>query len=183
MKQLIAALLLVPGLLAQSVISPVVPDKTSNGTVREIDEQIYRVAQEMTMMVSSRMTAITEDDKEKIDAYFVWLNRKLKTATTSITDFHFLAEMPLLNMTNITVGIENPAIQSAVQHLLLADVNLRTSQSNRLNDGLMPADKDDLSAAYAKAETYIVDFMGSDNPLDMSHSSPHEPVVVPMQLP
>jgi len=167
----------------QVVVAPEVPTNTHNLSVRNIDLALFRVTQEMTMMVSARATAITEDDKGKIDSYFAWLNNLVTTTTASVSDFHYNAVMPLSDIDSVVVQIENPAIQASVNQLLGANVNLRISQSNRLNDSLTPKDKDDLVHALAKAETYIDDFFTVDNPLDMNQSSPYAAVVAPMTLP
>jgi hypothetical protein len=52
------------------------------------------------------------------------------------------------------------------------------SQSARLNDGLLPTDKQDLVDAVNKSQGLIDSFMAR-NPLDMPQSNPREPVAMP----
>lgn len=134
-------------------------------------------------MVSARMTAITEDDKTRMDAHFAWILRVIETATASTSDFHYLATMPLRDLNEASGRIENPAMQTAMYQLIGADVNLRISPSGRGNDALTPQDKADLVQAVNKSKTYIDDFFAQDNPLDLNQSAPDQDVVAPMQMP
>ena len=183
MKKLLLALLLVPSILAQGIIiAPEVPTNTHNLSVKYIDQVMFRIANEMVRSVSARATAISVDDAGKYTSYFKYLREVIETTSAEVTDFHYYAVMPLEDFTQILAVVENPAVNASVNQLVGSDVNLRISQSNRINDGLLPKDKEDLIAAILKAEKYLVAFQQS-NPLDMNHSSPYRDVVEPMKFP
>jgi len=180
---LLAFLLFLPSVLGQTIVAPTVPTNTANIAVRNIDIAMHRMMIEMTRIVSARATAFSDDDIAKIGKMYAWLENTIDTASASISDFHYWAEMPLTDIRATVIPTENPAIENAVLQMMGANVNLRISQSNRLNDGLTPADLTDLKEAIAKSKTYVDTFVASDNPLDLSHSNPYVPVVEPMQLP
>jgi len=183
LKKLILTLLFPLSTFAQTIVAPTVPTNTANIAVRNIDIAMHRMMIEMTRIVSARATAFSADDVTKISKMYAWLDNTIDTASASISDFHYWAEMPLTNIAEAVIPTENTAIENAVLQLMGANVNMRISQSNRLNDGLTPADLADLKDAIAKSKTYVDNFVATDNPLDLSHSNPYVPVVEPMKLP
>lgn len=166
----------------QTIINPTVPTETANMAVRNIDDAIFRVVMEQARMVSARVTSISDDDKVRLDSYYAWMLRVIETATDSMSDFHYLATMPLSDIQAAGALIENPAIMAAMHHLIGANVNMRISPSGRGNDSLTPQDKTDLVDAVTKSKTYIDDFYSNDNPLDLNQSAPRQPVVMPMSM-
>jgi hypothetical protein len=166
-----------------TILAPEVPETTNNMSVQIVDSAIYRICKELSRMTSARMTTITDDDKTRCDQFYAWLLRLIETTTASISDFHYLANMPLRDLNESTALVENPALQAAQNHLVGADVNLRISPSGRANDSLTPQDKADLVEAINKSKSYINDFHANDNPLDLNQSAPDKPVVSPMQMP
>jgi len=167
----------------QTVIAPTVPTTTNNMSVQILDNAVYRICKELSRMVSARMTSITDDDKARCDQFFAWLFRLIETTTATTSDFHYLATMPLRDFNEATALVENTSFQAAQNHLVAAMVNLRISPSGRANDSLTPQDKTDFVNAVKKAQTYVDEFHGQDNPLDLNQSAPDKPVVDPMNLP
>ena len=165
------------------IIAPVVPSTTNNISVQLLDSAVYRMCKELSRMVSSRMTTLTDDDKTRCDAHYAWLLRLVETTTATTSDFHYLGVLPLRDLNEATALVENPALQAAQNQLVASDINLRISPSGRANDSLTPQDKIDFVDAVKKSQTYINDFAASDNPLDLNQSAPDKPVVEPMAIP
>jgi len=180
-----AAMLMTPLAFGQGaeIVAPEVPVSSNNIDVRIIDDSIYRTILELNAMVSARVAAVSPDDLERIKAHFAWMSNVVATATSSISDTHFLASVPLSDIESTVVPLENGAIQACVGHLLAADVNLRVSQSSRINSSLLDTDRADLLDVYAKALRYVTDFAASDNPLDRNRMSPRVQIVLPIALP
>ena len=163
----------------QVIVAPDVPCATFNVGVQIIDNRIYRITQELGRNVSSRVTAFTANDLERIEAYFVDLVDVIENIGASISDFHGLIQWPLTNLAAVQLPVENEAVNSCLSYLLAADFNLRISASARINDGLIEHDKTDLLDAIAKAQSMINRFATVSNPLDQPQSNPREPVATP----
>lgn len=161
------------------VVAPEVPCATHNACVLNIDNLIYRIAQELTRNQTSRVTAFSVDDKERMDAYWVKLQNLVNHCADSIMDFHWLVEWRLAPMISTLPPVENDTINAALTYLLGADMNLRISQSTRLNDGLLPQDKKDFVDASTKAKELIDLMYETANPTDMPQSSPSQAIVHP----
>lgn len=161
------------------VLAPEVPCATHNVAVLNIDAQIYRIAQELTRNQTSRVTAFSADDKERMDAYWLKLTDLINICGDTIMDYHWLVEWKLAPMISTLTPVENDVINSALTYLLGADMNLRVSQSTRLNDGLLSTDKKDLLDGVVKAKSLIDTMYDSYSPHDMPQSSPSRDVVLP----
>ena len=167
------------GCTGNAVEAPGIPCETHNLCVLGIDERIWRITQEMTKNVSGRVTAMSPMDKERIDSYYVALLAYINTAGDDMQDFHYLARFSLTDLMAIQMPVENEAINAALQYLLAADMNLRASQSGRLNDGLLETEKQDLINAINKSKTLIDDAYQNNNPMDMPQSNPRRDIVTP----
>ncbi len=161
------------------VLAPEVPCATHNVAVLAIDGQIYRIAQELTRNQTSRVTAFSADDKERMDAYWAKLAELINICADTIMDYHWLVEFKLAPMISTLPPVENDVINTALAYLLGADMNLRVSQSTRLNDGLLSQDKKDLVDGVSKAKNLIDSMYVNWNPHDMPQSSPSQEVVLP----
>ena len=161
------------------VEAPGIPCETHNLAVLGIDERIWRITQEMTKNVSARVTAMSGDDKERIDSYYAALLNYIDNAGDSILDFHYLGRWTLTDLMGIQLPVENEAINAALQYLLGADMNLRASQSGRLNDGLLAQDKKDLVDAINKSKLMVDEAFANFNPIDAPQSNPRRDVVSP----
>ena len=161
------------------VVAPEIPCETHNVAVKAVDALIYRIAQEMTRNQSSRVTAFSQDDIERIDQYYDKLLALIDAAGGSIADFHYLVVFPLAPMISTLPPVENDVVNSALGYLLGADMNLRISQSSRLNDGLLSQDSKDLVDAINKSRTLLSDIGNAFNPTDMPQSSPSQEVHLP----
>ena len=164
------------------IVAPEVPCATHNICVWNIDSRISRILQELTRNVSSRVVGFTADDKARIDSYYVELLDFINTSTANILDLHYLVEFKLVDISLIATQVENEAVNSALAYLLGADINLRISQSTRMNDSLLESDKTDLVDAINKSKAVIDSFYTNHNPMDMPQSNPTEDVVMPTQL-
>ncbi len=165
------------------VVAPEVPCATHNLCVWNVDSRISRITQELTRNVSSRIVGFTQDDKDRIDSYYDELLRFINTSTANILDLHYLAEFKLVDFQLIAVTVENETVNSALAYLLGADINLRVSESTRMNDSLRDSDKTDLVDAINKSRAIIETFFQNDNPMDMPQSNPSAPVVDPTANP
>lgn len=163
----------------QGIVSPDIPCATHNVGVQVIDSLIFRFTQEMTKNQSSRVVAFSEDDKARIDSYYDELRAKINECGDSIMDFHGLVYWRLTDLIGIQLPVENETINASLSYLLNADYNLRVSQSSRLNDGLLVADKKDLVDAVNKSQALINSFYDRANPMDMPQSNPRHPVSIP----
>ena len=161
------------------IVAPDVPCATHNICVWNVDSRISRIIQELTRNVSSRVVGFTADDKARIDAYYTELLDFIDTSTASILDLHYLVEFKLADIQLIATQVENEAVNSALAYLLGADINLRISQSTRMNDSLLDSDKADLVDAVTKSKGVIDSFYTNHNPMDMPQSNPTEGVVNP----
>lgn len=161
------------------IISPGLPCATHNVGVQIVDAQIFRITQELTKNQSSRVTAFSPDDKERIDSYYAELFQVIDRVGDSIMDFHGLIFWPLTDIRDVQASVENETVNAALAYLLNADFNLRISQSARLNDGFLESDKKDLVEAVVKSKTMIDQFVVSSNPMDMPQSNPRRSVVQP----
>lgn len=168
-----------PADCAGGVVAPGIPCASHNLAVQIIDSKIYRMTQELTQCVSSRVTAIGADDKARIDAAFDDLYRVIDIAADTVTDSHGLLNWTLTDLEAVQMPVENEAINSATSYMMLGDYGLRISQSARINDGILADDKADLVGAMQKAQNGINDFFDNSNPMDMPQSSPRKPVSVP----
>ena len=170
------------GCQGNSVLSPGVPCATYNVCVLGIDERIWRITQELRKNVSARVTAMSENDKKRIDSYYEMLIAYTELAAENMQDFHYQIEFALTDILAIQGPVENEAINSALQYLWGADVNLRQSQSARLNDGLLPQDKEDFLNAVKKSQSMVNNAFDNFNPLDMPQSNPRRAVVAPTEV-
>ena len=161
------------------VVAPEVPCATHNVAVLNIDNQIYRIAQELTRNQTSRVTAFSADDLQRIDSYYAKLLSLINLCADTLMDYHWLVEWKLAPMISTLPPVENDVINSALAYLLGADMNLRVSQSARLNDGLLVQDKQDLVDAVNKSKSLIDAMATSFNPDDKPQSSPSQDVVHP----
>ncbi len=161
------------------VEAPGIPCETHNLCVLGIDERIWRITQELTKNVSARVTAMSDDDKARVDSYYAALLDYTDLAGDSMMDFAYLARFTLTDLMGIQLPVENEAINAALQYLLGADMNLRASQSGRLNDGLLAQDKNDLVNAINKSKAMIDNAFTGHNPMDMPQSNPRRDVVTP----
>ena len=161
------------------VLAPEVPCATHNVAVLNIYNQIYRIAQELTRNQTSRVTAFSADDKERMDAYWAKLAELINICGDTIMDYHWLVEWKLAPMISTLPPVENDVINSVLAYLLGADMNLRVSQSTRLNDGLLTQDKNDLVQAVEKSKNLLDTMYANYNPHDMPQSSPSQAVVLP----
>lgn len=161
------------------IVSPGLPCATHNVGIQIIDAQVYRISQEMTKNQSSRVTAFSPDDKERIDSFYDDLLAIIERVGNSISDFHGLIFWPLTDIVSVQMPVENEHVNAALAYLLNADFNMRISQSARLNDGLLASDKQDLVDAVNKSKTMVDEFYTTFNPMDMPQSNPRQPVVSP----
>lgn len=168
-----------PSECAGGIVSPDAPCATFNVAVQIIDSKIYRITQELTKNVSSRVTAFSADDVERISSYYDELLRVIGEVGGSISDVHGLIQWPLASLTEIQVPVENEAANAALAYLWTGDYNLRVSQSSRINDGLLATDKKDLEDLVNKSRQQIDGFVASSNPMDMPQSNPRQPVISP----
>ncbi len=167
------------GCEGHQIVAPGVPCATNNLCVLGIDERIWRITQELTKNVSARVTAFSADDKERIDSYYASLLSFADNAGSDFLDLHYLAEFTLTDIVGAQVPVENEAINAAVQYLLGADINLRISQSSRINDGILPTDLDDFKTAVEKSKRMVDNAYDNFNPMDMPQSNPRRQVVNP----
>jgi len=166
-----------------AVVAPGVPCATHNLVVKELDARIWRITQELTKNVSARVTAMSAADKARIDSYYAALLAYAATAGNSMLDFHWLIDMELTDILGIQMPVENEAINAALRYLMGADLNLRISQSARINDGLLEQDYQDFVDAVLKSKAVLDEaFLSEFNPLDMPQSNPRQEVVNPTQL-
>ncbi len=161
------------------VVAPDVPCATHNVAVVSIDNQIYRIAQELTRNQTSRVTAFSADDKARIDSYYAKLLDLIDLCGDTLMDYHWLVQWQLAPLINTLDAVENDTINSAMAYLLGADMNLRVCQSTRLNDGLLAEDKKDLVDAVNKSKSLIDAMAENYNPHDMPQSAPSRGVVNP----
>jgi len=167
------------GCEGNTIEAPGVPCETHNLCVLGIDERVWRITQEMTKNVSARVTAMSSDDKDRIDSYYDALLTYCDLAGDSMMDFAYLARFSLTDLMGIQLPVENEAINAALQYLLGADMNLRASQSGRLNDGLLAQDKNDFVNAVLKSKAMVDSAYANFNPIDMPQSNPRRDVVTP----
>lgn len=164
------------------IVAPETPCATHNLVVWNVDSRVRRIIEELTRNVSSRIVGFTPDDKERIDAMFAELLRFINQSTTDILDLHYLAEFKLTDISLIAVTVENETVNSALAYLIGANINLRMSQSTRMNDSLLEFDKKDLIDAINKAKRLIDGFWENDNPMDLPQSNPSQPVQDPTSV-
>ena len=164
----------------KDILAPEVPCATHNMCVANLDQRIYRIAQELTRQQSARVTGMTDADKARFDQYYDELIQFANSAGGNPQDFHWLIQLPLAEMIDVIPPVENETINAAVTYLLGADLNLRVSQSTRLNDGLLPQDLEDFVNAINKSKQMLDEgFASSFNPMDMPQSSPSAPIRTP----
>lgn len=161
------------------IVAPEVPCATHNLCVLGIDQRILRIVQELTRNQSSRITGISADDFERIESYYAELLDFIAKTANTIMDFHYLVQFKLTELVENVPRAENEALNSALQYLLGADINLRVSQSTRLNDGLLETDQKDLVDAINKSLEIIRSFNTAFNPLDQPQSNPQTSVIMP----
>src|SRR5574337_1752380 len=106
-----------------------------------------------------------------IEAYRAWVTSQPildlpETAPQSI-NLPVSPELPL---------IENESLYDLATLMELMRDELANSQSSRLPTNLMPADNARLTALLAKANSFINDYIGKIDPLDLPESSPMEPM-------
>ena len=159
-----------PAECRDAVLAPQIPCATHNVGVRAIDSQIYRICQELTKNQSSRLTAFTPDDIERINRYYDNLVRVVDQVSASIADYHFLLMYSLTDLASVVWDVENETVNNALSYLVSADYNMRLSQSARLNDGMISTDKQDLLDAIAKSKTFIDSFTAESNPILQSRT-------------
>ena len=162
-----------------AIVAPGMPCATFNVCIMGIDARIFRMTQEMTKNVSSRVTGFSADDKARIDAAYAELVEFADLAGGSIMDFHGLVQWPLSDISSVQAPVENETVNAALSYLWGADYNLRISQSARLNDGILETDLNDLQVAITKSKALVDAFYGSFNPMDMPQSNPRQAVVSP----
>ncbi len=167
------------GCEGNAIIAPGVPCATHNLCVLGIDQRVYRLTREMTQSVSSRVSGMSTDDKERIDAYFAELIDYTNLAGATLMDFHFLAEFSLTDLIGIQMPTDNDGINACAQYLLGADINLRQSASSRLNDGLLATDLNDFMTAVDKAKMLLDNIYANFNPMDYPQTNPSEVVATP----
>ncbi len=164
------------------IIAPDVPCATHNVCVLGIDNRIYRIVQELIKNQSSRVTAMSQDDKTRIDQFYDELLEYINVTGDSLSDFHYLIQLALTDLLEIVINTENETVNSALHYLVGADINLRVCQSTRLNDGLLAQDKNDLVNAINKSKSVIDGMFQAFNPIDMPQSNPRVPVVQPTKV-
>ena len=165
-----------------AIVAPGMPCATFNVGIMGIDSRIFRMTQEMTKNISSRVTGFSEDDKQRIDSYYEELVTFVGLVGNSISDFHGLIQWPLSDIREVQTPVENETVNAALSYLWGADYNLRISQSARLNDGILETDQKDLLDAIAKSKALIDAFYTSYNPMDLPQSAPRANVVQPAQV-
>lgn len=161
------------------IIAPEVPCATHNVCVLSIDSYMWRIGQEMVRNVSSRVTAFSDDDIARIASYYDKLVALINATSTTIADFHFLVEFKLSPLLTELPMVENDTVNAVLNYLLGANVNMRISQSARLNDALLDQDRNDLLDAISKSRALFEAMVQNFNPQDMPQSSPSQPVVEP----
>ncbi len=162
------------------IVAPEVPCATHNMCVQNLDQRIYRIAQELTRQQSARATGMLDFDKARFDQYYTELLNFANAAGQNPQDFHWLILLPLAPMIDNLPPVENETINAAVTYLLGADLNLRVAQSTRLNDGLLPQDLEDFVNAVNKSKQMLDDgFSSNFNPMDMPQSSPSAGIRTP----
>ena len=162
------------------IVAPDVPCATHNLCVLGLDQRIYRLAQELNKQQSARITGLMDKDKARYDQYYDELLGFAATAGTDPQDFHWLVQYKLAPLIDELPPVENEAINTVLGYLLGADLNLRISQSTRLNDGLLPQDLEDFNDAVNKSKSLLDTAFGSAlNPMDRPQSSPSQPVRTP----
>lgn len=167
------------GCVGNTIEAPGVPCETHNLCVLGVDERIWRITQELVKNVSARVTAMSPMDKERIDSYYVALQSYIELAANDMQDFHYLARFTLTDLLGIQQPVENESINAALQYLLAADMNLRTSPSGRLNDGLLEPDRLDLVNAVNKSKAMVDKAYTDHNPTDMPQSNPRRDIINP----
>lgn len=167
------------GCEGNAIVAPGVPCETHNLCVLGIDTRVWRITQEMHKNISARVTAMSVDDKARIDSYYEALLAYVELSSSDMQDFHWLASFSLTNLVDIQLPVENESINAALQYLLGADLNLRISQSARLNDGLLAQDKNDFVNAVNKSKVILDAAYDNFNPLDMPQSNPRREVAQP----
>jgi hypothetical protein len=160
-------------------VHPEVPSCTHNVLVQSVDRRMHRIITELQRQVSGRVTALTADDKERIDQMYAWLLNHIEVGTASIMDFHYLTTFQLVPYEMHQPVVENSAVNSAVNYLVGANANIRISQSTRINDGMIDVDKKDLVDAINKSKTILDEEFALFNPLDLPQSSPSAAVATP----
>ena len=167
------------GCEGNAIVAPGVPCATHNLCVLGVDQRIYRMTIEMTQSVSGRVSGMSQDDKDRIDSYYAELLDYANNAGGNMMDFHYLADMTLTDLISIQMPTDNDGINTAVQYLLGADINLRVSASSRLNDGILPTDLNDFVMAVEKSRDLLDHIFNTFNPMDYPQSNPHQPVATP----
>ena len=107
-----------------TMVAPGVPCATHNLCILGIDQRMNRIIQELTRSVSGRVTAMSPDDKGRLDQYYANLMTFITLTGSTFTDFHFLAQFKLTDLLSEAIRTENEAINSSLQYLVGANINM-----------------------------------------------------------
>lgn len=152
------------------ILAPETPCATRNLCVQQIDARIYRMVQELVAQTSGRVTGFTADDKTRIDQFYSNLLRFIEDVGNTVSDWKFFIEYKLEDIADVVINVQNETINSAVMYLVAADINLRSSQSTNINDGLLPTEKTDLVDAVNKSQTIVNSFFAENPYIDAPNS-------------
>lgn len=160
-------------------IHPEIPCATNNTSIKNTDALIFRALHEMQRLDSARVQAFGEQDLARINAYYDNILTTFSVLADNQTDSKCLIPYPLPDLLVTFTEVENAVINAGIRYLIMADYGLRVSESGRLNDRILPHDRDDFVLAIEKGRTVMAAFVQNDNPLESPHSTPSRGVVLP----
>lgn len=161
--------------------------ETFNLHIAAICRYIARYTEEISKGASAGITALSNADKKRLNAYvadiriyidWVW-------ALQSDDDGGFL-DLPESHPTSIIVPIINPigemennALIDVVYYFKTMYVEAMSSQSSRLGAGLIGHDYDRMIAILDTLDSYIETFVDATSPQDFPESSPRSLMPTP----
>lgn len=135
---------------------------------------VDRMIKELVHSVSSGVSEVNEFDLERASSYL----QKLKSFHAWVIaqpqldipetdpDQQEIAEAPAIP------ELENEAIANIIRLLLVCRKELLNSQSSRKPSGMISFDSRRFLSIVAKVESFIVDFIKKELPIDLPESSP-----------
>lgn len=161
--------------------------ETYNIHIKGICENISRYYEEVARFASAGVTALSTADKNRLASYLTEARSYIDWvyALQADDDGGFLdlpeshPKLRTVEVTDLTGEVENNQLRDVLEYLLTLQEELMNSQSSRLGAGLIGHDFDRAIAILDVLDSYIVNFVENNSPMDMPESSPRKAMVSP----
>lgn len=152
--------------------------KVYNHDIVSMVTRLQRFMKEMNLSVSSNLSELSEADKGRLVSYIENL-KKFKDWVVDQPELDLPESSPrefTVEETTEVIDIENLDITQIGRLLHVLIIEIGNSQSARKPAGLTVHDSKRFDTIVAKLESFLEDFIGQEQGLDLPESSPKSPM-------